>query len=40
MAPKLEDVQVEQLDPRTAVVTFGGEHDALTAPAVEERSDP
>ncbi len=36
MAPVLEDVQVEQLDSRTAVVTFVGEHDLMTAPAVEE----
>ena len=40
MAPVLEDVQVEQLDSRTAVVTFVGEHDLTTAPAVEELLDP
>ena len=36
MAPAPDDVQVEQLDARTAVVTFVGEHDLMTTPAVEE----
>lgn len=34
MVPVLDDVQVEQLDSRTAVVTFVGEHDLMTADAV------
>ena len=36
MVPALDDVQVEQLDPRTAVVTFVGEHDLSTADAVRD----
>lgn len=36
MVPVLDDVQVEQLDSRTAVVTFLGEHDLSTAEAVTD----
>jgi anti-anti-sigma factor len=36
LEPALEDVQIEQTDPRTAVVSFVGEHDMATADAVEE----
>jgi hypothetical protein len=36
VVPVLDDVQVEQLDSRTAVVTFLGEHDLSTAEAVTD----